>query len=55
MGSDDKNDIDDGMKVMLPYEIGQVRLKMLKRSDIHLWKTIWFGRKLHSVPESGPY
>ena len=35
-GSDDKTVIDDGMTVKLQYERGQVHLKMLTRSDIHL-------------------
>ena len=39
-GSDDKTVIDDGMVVKLQYERGQVRLNMLKRSDIHLWTTV---------------
>ena len=36
MGSDDETVIDDGMIVMLQHERGQVHLKMLTRSDIHL-------------------
>ena len=40
MGSDDEADIDDGMKVMLQHERGQVRLKMLTRSSIHLWMIV---------------
>ena len=35
-----KADIDDGMTVMLQHERGQVRLKMLTRSDIHLWMIV---------------
>ena len=37
MGSDDETDIDDGMTVILHPERGKVCLKMLIRSDIHLW------------------
>ena len=41
MGSDDKTVIDDGMTVKIQYERGQVCLKMLTRSDIHLWMIIY--------------
>ena len=37
MGSDDETNIDDGMTMMLQHERGQVRLKMMKRYEIHLW------------------
>ena len=40
MGSDDETVIDDGMIVMLQHERGQVHLKMLIRSDIHLWTIV---------------
>ena len=39
-GSDDKTIIDDGMTMKLQYERGQVRLKMPKRSNIHLWMIV---------------
>ena len=35
-------DINDGMLVMLQHERGQMRLKMLRRSDIHLWTIVSF-------------
>ena len=41
MGSDDETDIDDGMKMMLQYDRGKVRLKMLTRSIIHLWMIVF--------------
>ena len=40
MGSDDETDIDDGMTVMLQHERGQVHMKMLTRSNIHLWTIV---------------
>ena len=40
MGSDDETDIDDGMTVMLEHERGQVHLKMLTSSGIHLWTIV---------------
>ena len=40
MRSDDEDDIDDGMTVMLQHERGQVHLKILARSEIHLWKIV---------------
>ena len=39
-GSDDKIVIDNGMTVKLQYERGKVCLKMLTRSDIHVWMII---------------
>ena len=40
MGSDDETDIDDEMTMMLQHERGQVHLKILTRSDIHLWTIV---------------
>ena len=40
MGNDDETDINDGMTVMLQHERGQVLLKMLTRSYIHLWTIV---------------
>ena len=40
MGSDDKINIDDGMTMILQYERAQVCLKILTRSDIHLWTIV---------------
>ena len=40
MGSYYEIDIDDGVIVMLQHERGQVHLKMLTRSYIHLWTIV---------------
>ena len=40
MGRDDETNIDDGMTMMLQHERGQVRLKMMTRSDIYLWMIV---------------
>ena len=40
MGSDDEDDIDDGMSGILQHGRGQVHLKMLTRSNIYLWMIV---------------
>ena len=36
MGRDDETGTDNGMTMMLQHESGQIHLKMLTRSDVHL-------------------
>ena len=40
IGSDDEDDIDYWMTVLLQHERGQVHLNMLTRSNIHLWTIV---------------
>ena len=40
MGSDDEDDINDGMTMMLHHERGKLHPKILTRPSIHLWTIV---------------